>query len=251
MDGAELLVDHPSEEHAFEAAAGDAPFGAARNPADVEVTEEIAARGVHARDVGRRRLGRGRAVPDEEGVALAAVRFRLRRSHLQPAHRLGCRILPRVRLADFERAVVAGAEDIRARVVDGNDGCARQNVEPFFVRVHVRRERSARCELGDAQTGVHGSAGVVHEARFGVSLVVARVAALIAQRGGVELAVVMHTRVRSSGDCMLDSAAAGGPRGVHLVACLFRFSTGRSVVAAGRSQSTPRVITTAFAYTVH
>ena len=192
---ADLLVDQPPEKHALQSAGGDPSLLAAGNLAHVEVSEQrllrCLRRGVEPPGVGRHRRARRK-----ERVAAAAVRLRLRRAHLQPAHRLRADVPPSVRRPDLQRAVVAGAEQ-KCAVVDGDRRVAGENVEAFLVRMHVRRERPARRELADRQAGVDRPRGAVHELGFGVAVAVPRVARMRHQRVFVERAEVMH---EASGD---------------------------------------------------
>src|SRR5206468_3731039 len=106
---AELLVNEPFEEDALQAARLDAPLVAGRNLPHVEVAEQVP---VDARRIKTRRIARRGAVLDEERVALSSRWLRLRRRHLQPAHRRRSVGAPRVHRADLERAEVARTDAI-------------------------------------------------------------------------------------------------------------------------------------------
>src|SRR5207249_7820476 len=70
MPGAELLVNHPLQEHAVQAAAGDHAFAAERNLARVEMTQQIA----RYYGIERRCLNPSLSAFQEERIALAPRR---------------------------------------------------------------------------------------------------------------------------------------------------------------------------------
>src|SRR5438067_13428188 len=86
MARAQLLVDHPLEEHALQAAARLASLVCPRNLARVEVAEQIAVRRRVRRCQSRWRRGyRTRARRRKKCVTFAPAGLPLRRRHLQPS----------------------------------------------------------------------------------------------------------------------------------------------------------------------
>ena len=147
---AEVLVDHPLEEHALEARRYVGALPDRRNLIGVEMTEEIPP---EVRQIQLSGVGRHHTAPLKKRVALLAHGLGLRGRHLEPSHRRRSGVPPRVKGADLGDAVVAGANPIRL-IVDADNRLARQHVEPFLEGMNVRRDCPARAKLVDAQARV-------------------------------------------------------------------------------------------------